>query len=293
MLSSMLGGVSRVGFAGAALVVGFPKKRKGRVGSGRASFGSGQRSCRLGKHHRRPGRLRSLFLGLRLLAGHRAPSILAAGWACPAFRAAGFGFGAGTFSRALSSCISGMFLLLLRRSARPARSWSSVQPIFRGMLRLRGRRLLFGSRLRALGRGGRGRLHRRFRLRSATKKSAVRSRSRSAFGSVGLRPPRPAGSHPWAEVPAACAGFSGQALPPSLARPRIAAQDAALGLLLCRLLLLRRPGASSHPGTCATLVLKKGRGISLRLAARSLLGSIFSKPFLRASFFAISLYLPA
>ena len=97
MLSSMLGGVSRVGAAGAASSSPSPKKRKGWVGSGRASSGLRVRSS-----------AKTIFgRAARAFSSASNAAVSTPSTSCGAGVSASgrAGFGAGK-SRALSSCIS-------------------------------------------------------------------------------------------------------------------------------------------------------------------------------------------
>ena len=99
MLSSMLGGVSRVGAAGAASSSPSPKKRKGWVGSGRASSGSGLRVRSSAK---------TIFgMAAQAFSSASNAAVSTPNTSCGAGVSASgrAGFGAGK-SRALSSCIS-------------------------------------------------------------------------------------------------------------------------------------------------------------------------------------------
>ena len=99
MLSSMLGGASRVGAAGAASSSPSPKKRNGWVGSARASSGSGLRVRSSAKTIF--GRAAQAFSSASN-AAVSTPSTSCGAGVSASGRA---GFGAGK-SRALSSCIS-------------------------------------------------------------------------------------------------------------------------------------------------------------------------------------------
>ena len=204
-------------------VVALPKEAEG-LGQLRSSlFRLRPAGPVLGEDHLRQDRA-GLFLSLQC-GSLDAQHLLRGGRVC---------FGPGRFrgreEQGLELLHLGMFLLLLRGQ----RAAHIVLLIFR-LLRLRSG-LLFGGRL-PLGRGGRGRLHRRFRLlchKEVCGQFQIRLRL------SGLVLPAQPDLTRRRKLLGRCRFFGGW-LCLLLGAAQDAAQDATLGLLLCRLLLFVVP----------------------------------------------------